>query len=305
MKKEGGKDMKILGLPEKEGFVSGHRACAGCGPAIVMRLVTKAFPPNTVVCQATGCMEVVSTPYPQTSWTIPWVHCAFENAAAVASGIKEANPNLNVVAIAGDGGTFDIGLQALSGMLERGHHVTFILYDNEAYMNTGFHRSGATPKFAETTTTPYGSKIHGKPEWKKPIALIAAAHGIPYVATASPHMFKDLYDKVRKAIDTKGPSFIHIIAPCTIGWRIESNMTIELCKLAVQTGVFPLYEIENGKLKMTLKLENRKPVIEYLKHQGRFKELTEEEVKSIQKHVDESYNFYESLESKGLLFEQM
>lgn len=297
--------MTIVGLPEKEVFVSGHRACAGCGPAIVMRIISKAFPKNTVVCQATGCMEVVSTPYPQTSWTVPWVHCAFENAASVASGVKEANPELNVVAIAGDGGTFDIGFQALSGMLERGHDITFILYDNEAYMNTGIQRSGGTPRFAETTTTPYGSKIHAKGEWKKPIALIAAAHGIPYVATASPHMYKDLYNKVKKAIATKGPTFIHVIAPCTIGWRIESDMTIQLSKLAVQTGVFPLFEIENGKLKMTVKQTKRKPVVEYLKHQGRFRHLTESEVKMIQKHTEERYRFYESLEKKGQIFEQI
>ncbi len=295
----------IAGLPEKELFASGHKACAGCGSAIVMRIVTKAFPKNTIVCQATGCMEVVSTLYPNTAWQLPWIHCAFENAAAVASGVKEANPKANVVAIAGDGGTFDIGFQALSGMLERGHDICYILYDNEAYMNTGIQRSAGTPKHAWTTTTPYGKLIHGKETWKKPIALIAAAHGIPYVATASPHNWKDLHRKVSKAIAVKGPAFVHVISPCVIGWKIRSDMTIEICKLAVKTGFFPLYEIVDGKFTMTTKLTKRLPVTEYLKHQGRFKDLNKEEIAEIQEHVDLRYNFYVSLEEKGVLFERM
>jgi pyruvate ferredoxin oxidoreductase beta subunit len=203
-------------------FVSGHRACAGCAPATVMRLILKAVRGPTIVTMATGCMEVVSTIYPYTSWAVPWLHTAFENAAANASGIEAAikvlrrkgrikDQHVDVIAVAGDGGTYDIGIQALSGAVERGHDFLFVLYDNEAYMNTGIQRSGGTPLGAATTTSPAGEVIPGKLEHKKPIADIMVAHEIPYVATASPYYWRDLLVKVRKGLEVEGPAFLHEI----------------------------------------------------------------------------------------------
>lgn len=276
---------------DEEFFVSGHNACAGCGAAIVMRHITKAAGKNSIISLATGCMEVVSTPYPLTSWRLPVIHSAFENTAATASGIEAAlkfqNKKANVIAIAGDGGTFDIGFQALSGAIERGHNILFICYDNEAYMNTGVQRSGATPKFAETTTSPYGRVVHGKMEWKKPLPLIIAAHGC-YVATANLAFLHDFYTKIKKALSLQGPKFLYVFAPCTIGWKIQNNEAIEISRLAVQTGFFPLYEIENGIVKLNLDIKT-KPVEDYLKRQGRFKQLNTEEISKIQKNVDANY----------------
>jgi len=266
----------------------GHRACAGCGPAIAIRQILEAAGKNTIVIEATGCMEVTTTPYPQTAWRVPWLHVAFENAAAAASGVEAAYKALiakgkiskdkmpNIIALAGDGGTFDIGLQALSGMLERGHRVLYVCYDNEAYMNTGIQRSSATPFFAHTTTSPVGTVIPGKMSRKKPIAMIAAAHDIPYVATANIAFPADLKKKVKKALSVDGPSFIHLFAPCPTGWRFGTEQTVELARLAVETGVFILYEITNGeplKPVVTKYLTDRKPVEEYLKLQGRFRHL--------------------------------
>jgi len=266
----------------------GHRACAGCGPAIAIRQILEAAGKNTIVVEATGCMEVTTTPYPQTAWQIPWLHVAFENAAAAASGVEAAYKALiakgkiskdkmpNIIALAGDGGTFDIGLQALSGMLERGHKVLYVCYDNEAYMNTGIQRSSATPFLAHTTTSPAGTVIPGKMSRKKPIAMIAAAHDIPYVATANIAFPADLKKKVKKALTVDGPSFIHLFAPCPTGWRFGTEQTVELARLAVETGVFILYEITNEeplKPVVTKYLTDRKPVEEYLKIQGRFRHL--------------------------------
>ena len=269
-------------------LASGHRACAGCGPAIAIRQILEAAGKNTIVVEATGCMEVTTTPYPQTAWRVPWLHVAFENAAAAASGVEAAYKALiakgkiskdkmpNIIALAGDGGTFDIGLQALSGMLERGHRVLYVCYDNEAYMNTGIQRSSATPFFAHTTTSPAGTVIPGKMSRKKPIAMIAAAHDIPYVATANIAFPADLKKKVKKALSVDGPSFIHLFAPCPTGWRFGTEQTVELARLAVETGVFILYEITNEeplKPVVTKYLTDRKPVEEYLKLQGRFRHL--------------------------------
>lgn len=288
----------IKKLPTEEFFASGHRACAGCGPAIAARLISKAAGKKTVFVSATGCLEVVSSPYPETAWRVPWIHVAFENAAAVAGGIEAAYKSLmrkgkmkqeeiNVVAIAGDGGTADIGLQALSGALERGHDFLYVCYDNEAYMNTGIQRSGATPYGASTTTSPAGKVSIGNVEWKKDIPAIAAAHNVPYVATASIAYPVDLMNKVRKGIDVKGPAYIHCSTPCPPGWRMGSEQTIQAARLAVLTGIWPLYEIVNGQFDLTLKVGKRKPVSEYLKLQGRFRHLTEKEINFIQKKVDE------------------
>ena len=291
----------INGITTEEYFAQGHRACAGCGPAIAMRYALKAAGKNTIVAMATGCMEVSSTPYPETSWRVPWIHAAFENAASVASGINRALKMLkkrdktNLLVIGGDGGTFDIGFQFISGAFERGEQLTYICYDNEAYMNTGIQRSGSTPKFASTTTSPYGKKIHGKQEYKKPLPLIFAAHGA-YVATANIAYPQDFIKKVQKALSIKGPSYIQIFSPCTTGWKFPPNMTVEVAKKAYQTRVSPLYEIEKGILKFSMKPAARKPVEEYLKMQKRFAKLTSTEIKEIQKKIDENWEQLEKLE---------
>ncbi len=297
----------IMGLPREEFFVSGSRNCAGCGFPSIIRIVTKAAGKNTIIVNATGCMEVVSTPYPQTAWKLPWVHAAFENAAAVASGVeaalKKLGKNTNVIVFGGDGGTYDIGLQALSGMVERGHNVLYICYDNEAYENTGIQRSSSTPKFSWTTTTPIGKKIRGKKQWKKPISQIMASHGMSYVATASPHLHIDLFNKVKKALSIKGPKFIRVISPCVIGWKIPSNKTIEIEELAVETGVFPIYEVLEGELKINYKPKKLKPVKEYLMMQGRFKHLNEKEIRVIQERVKKHWEHLLKLEKMGRIYD--
>ncbi|MBR9678057.1 MAG: pyruvate synthase subunit beta [Nanoarchaeota archaeon] len=293
-------------MDRKEYFMKGHNACNGCGPAIIMRIITKAAGPDTIIAHATGCMEVVSTLYPNTAWKLPWIHANFENAAAVGAGIETALKRLKkktkVLVIAGDGGTYDIGLQALSGAVERGHDLLFVCYDNEAYANTGVQRSGATPKFADTTSTPYGKKVHGKTQNRKPIEFIMAAHGAKYVATAAIGYYNDLHDKVKKGLAVKGPAFIKVHAPCTLGWKYPYDKTIEISKLAVQTGLAPLYEIVDGELKFTKKVGNRLPVIKYLGMQGRYKKLAKKEVEEIQDYCDEHYKFLLSLEKKGRVF---
>jgi pyruvate ferredoxin oxidoreductase beta subunit len=271
-------------------FTSGHRACAGCGPAVALRLVMKATRGPTIVTNATGCMEVVSTIYPYTAWKTPWIHTAFENVAANASGIEAAlkamkrkgklEGSVDVIAFAGDGGTFDIGIQALSGAAERGHDFLYVLYDNEAYMNTGIQRSGGTPYGASTTTSPAGRVIPGKLQFKKPIAEIMVAHDIPYVATASIAYWQDLLTKARKGLEAEGPAFLHVFAPCPRGWRYETDKTIEIARLAVESCVFPLWEAASGEYSLSpqsripaLKPDRKKPVIEYLKMQRRFSHL--------------------------------
>jgi len=272
-------------------FTSGHRACAGCAPATVLRLVMKAVRGPTIVTNATGCMEVVSTIYPYTSWAIPWIHTAFENAGANASGIEAAikvlqkkgrikDGQIDVIAFAGDGGTYDIGIQALSGAVERGHDFLYVLYDNEAYMNTGIQRSGGTPLGAATTTSPAGTVIPGKLQYKKPIADIMVAHDMPYVATASPHYWRDLIAKARRGIEVNGPAFLHVFAPCPRGWRSDPSKSIELSHLAVETCVFPLWEAINGEYQlsapskvMALSPKKKKAVKEYLQVQGRFRHV--------------------------------
>lgn len=284
-------------------FLSGHRACAGCGPATVLRLIMKATRGPTIVTEATGCMEVVSSIYPYTSWAVPWLHTAFETAASNASGIEAAlkvmkkkkrikQEHVDVIAFAGDGGTYDIGIQALSGAVERGHDFLFVLYDNEAYMNTGIQRSGGTPHGAATTTSPAGSVIPGKLEYKKPIANIMVAHDIPYVATASPYYWKDLLTKVRKGLEVEGPAFLHVFAPCPRGWRSDSAKSIEYSKLAVETCVFPVWESVNGQCQLStpsrlvaLAPQKKKPVTEYLKGQGRFRHMFKPQGKELLEEV--------------------
>ncbi|MCI7290868.1 pyruvate synthase subunit PorB [Methanobrevibacter woesei] len=278
-------------IPEEELLAPGHRGCAGCGASIGVRLALKALGKNTVAISATGCLEVMTTPYPETAWEIPWIHVAFENAGAVASGVESAlriqgKDDVNVVAFGGDGGTVDIGLQSLSGAMERGHNFTYICYDNEAYMNTGIQRSGATPYGASTTTSPVGKDSFGENKPKKNMPMIMAAHGIPYVATASISYPEDFMKKVKKAAEVDGPAYIHLNQPCTTGWGYPSSKTIEMGRLAVETGSWILYEIENGEFNVTYRPSERKPVSEYLKPQKRFRHLTEDHIEEIQKLVD-------------------
>lgn len=280
-------------------FFPGHTACAGCGQSLAARLVIEACGPNTIVANNTGCLEVFTTKYPETAWGVPWIHSLFENSPAVASGIEAAlkflgkKEGINIIAQGGDGGTADIGLQALSGMLERGHDILYVCYDNEAYMNTGVQRSGLTPFDTNTSTSPAGSKSFGNIRPKKPMPEIANAHGIPYVATSSAGFPQDIQRKVKKAISIKGPKYIQIHVPCPLGWRYNTELTFQVAKLAIETGLYPLIEYENGKL--TARQIQPKTVDEYLKIQGRFKHLLNnpEEIKKIQSIADyniEKYN---------------
>jgi pyruvate ferredoxin oxidoreductase beta subunit len=286
-------------LPQKDYFAPGHRACIGCGEALAVRLVCKALGRRVIVSNATGCMEVVSSPFPTTSWRIPWMHTLFENTAATASGMEAGLKALSrkgkrvssakVVAMAGDGGTSDIGLQALSGALERGHNFLFVCFDNEAYMNTGIQRSSATPFGASTTTSPSGKFSIGQTTWKKNVPAIAVAHNIPYVATACPSYPFDLIGKVNKAVAIAGPAYLHVLSPCPTGWRHPTDLAVRLGRLAVETGVFPIYEVENGKYKLNFDFPQLRPVRDYLKPQGRFRHLPEEEIERIQERVTAEY----------------
>ena len=283
-------------IPKEEFAVSGHRACTGCAELLALRMALKGFGKDTILCMATGCMEIVSSPLPTTDWTMPWIHVAFENAAAVASGVEAGlkilrkkgtipDKDVHVVAIGGDGGTADIGMQALSGAMERGHKMTYICLDNEAYMNTGIQRSSSTPYGAMTTTSPPGKKSIGQSTWKKNMSKIMVAHNVPYVATACPSYPFDLIQKVRKARNTQGPSYLHILSVCPTGWRCATEDAIRYGRLAVQSGVFPLYEVENGKYHLTFDPEPVRPVKEYMKGQGRFRHLTDDVVAKIQERV--------------------
>lgn len=276
----------------------GHTACSGCGEALGMKLLIDAIGPDTIVANATGCSEIFTSRYPQSAWEVPWIHSLFENASAVASGVEAAlkakgkKEGITVVNMGGDGAMADIGFGALSGMLERGHDVLAICLDNEAYMNTGIQRSSLTPFNASTTTSPAGKISWGKAVVKKDLAAIVAAHhGVRYVATAVPGYHKDLERKIKRAKELEGPKFILILVPCPLGWRFPSHLTIKVSKLAVQTGLFPLYEMEDGKVTKVMTLAKKTPVEEYLKLQGRFKHLFtrpggEKEIAKIQAIAD-------------------
>ncbi|HUK80009.1 MAG TPA: thiamine pyrophosphate-dependent enzyme [Nitrososphaerales archaeon] len=295
-------------LPMEEPLSPGHRLCPGCGASIVVRQVLLAAPKDTIVAEATGCLEVSTALYPYSAWNRPWIHSAFENAAAVASGIDSGFKALArrgegrehpIVVFGGDGGTYDIGIQALSGAIERGHRFLYVCYDNEAYMNTGIQRSGGTPLGAWTTTTQVGTARAGKQETKKDLVSIVVAHHVPYAATASISHWRDLMTKVRKALSMDGPTFLHVIAPCTRGWRFDSEKTIRMARLAVETRLFPLYEVEGGVYKITFPVASPKPVEEYLKLQGRFGHVFQPqnaaELEAIKKGVEENYRRLEKL----------
>jgi pyruvate ferredoxin oxidoreductase beta subunit len=293
-------------VTKNEPLAPGHRACIGCGEVLAMRLAAKAFNKNTIVVNATGCMEIIASQVPYNSWRLPWIHTLFENAAAVASGIESAikvlsrknripEEEIHVVALGGDGATVDIGIQALSGAFERGHNITYICFDNEAYMNTGIQRSSATPFGASTTTSPAGKKSIGQSTWKKDTPSIMVAHNIPYVATACPSYPFDLMEKIEKALSTNGPSYIHIFSVCPTGWRTKSDLAIRLGRLAVETGVFPLYEVENGVYKMNKIETELKPLSLYTKPQGRFKHLNDDQLSAIEARI---HSEYEALKEK-------
>jgi len=288
----------------EEALAGGHRACVGCLSTVALRQVMAAAGKDVVVGSATGCMEVVTTIYPYTAWKVPFIHNAFENAAATVSGVEAAykalrrkgkiDHDINFIAFGGDGGTYDIGLQSLSGAMERGHDMLYVCYNNEAYMNTGVQRSSATPLGSWTSTSPVGSVEVGKKNFPKDLTEIMAAHNIPYVAQGAVHHWKDLTTKVQKALSIRGPKFINIIAPCTLGWKFPAEIGLDISRLAVDTCIWPLYEVENGKRKLTHRPREKKPIIEYLKLQDRFKHLLKPEnqpiVDRIQKEIDERWN---------------
>ncbi len=287
-------------VDKSENFTSGHRACQGCAEALAVRHVMKALGRDTIVAMSTGCMEIISSPLPVTAWKVPWIHNAFENSAAVISGCEAgmkalmrkgrvAEKKINFVAMGGDGATADIGMGPLSGALERGHDMVYICYDNEAYMNTGIQRSSSTPYGASTTTSPAGRASIGQHTQKKNMPQIAVAHNIPYVATACPSFPFDLIDKVKKAAEMPGAAYVHILSVCPTGWRIQPQDAIKYGRLAVDSCVFPLYEVVNGQYRTTYTPYKKLPVTEYLKGQGRFRHLTDKEIQQIQTTVDSDY----------------
>jgi pyruvate ferredoxin oxidoreductase beta subunit len=298
------KGITLKELSNKEVLLSsGHRMCAGCGAPTIVKMVLLACDYPVIAANATGCLEVSTCISDYTAWKIPWIHNAFENAAATLSGVEtmyralkkqgKIDKEIKFIAFGGDGGTYDIGLQSLSGAMERGHDMLYICYDNGAYMNTGIQRSSATPYGADTTTRPAGSVIQGKTELRKNLTKIMAAHNIPYAAQASPSHWMDLMNKVRKALDIKGPKFMNIISSCNRGWRSKTDDAITMCRLAVDTCCWPLYEIENGVTKITFKPKEKKAVEEFLKPQGRFKHLFKPDnewmLKKIQEDTDREW----------------
>ncbi|WP_018248325.1 thiamine pyrophosphate-dependent enzyme [Orenia marismortui] len=286
-----------------ERFTGGHRLCSGCGAGTVTNLIMRSSKKPAVVGAATGCLEVSSSIYPYSAWKDSFIHNAFENAAATISGVEAAHRSLmkqgklekdyDFIAFGGDGGTYDIGFQSLSGAMERGHNMVYVCYDNGAYMNTGIQRSSATPRGANTTTSPAGKVIPGKEEYRKELTDIMVAHNIPYVAQASPFKPQDLMRKAQKAFEVDGPAFLNVLAPCPRGWRSRAEKTIELTKVAADTCVWPLFEIENGKWKLNYNPKKKKEVDEWLRQQGRFKHLfkkgNEHIIEEIQEHTDQRW----------------
>jgi 2-oxoisovalerate ferredoxin oxidoreductase beta subunit len=286
--------MAKLTIPETELMHSGHSACPGCAPALAMRLLLKALGPRTIVSVPACCWTVIATPYPTTALGTGMLDNPIEATGASLSGLRAAAdalgyPDLHIVGFAGDGGTADIGLQALSGMLERRTDAIYVMYDNEAYMNTGVQRSGATPQGAWTTTTPIGGSSHGKPEPKKDVMAIVLAHRPAYAATLNPSFPEDFVRKVEAAGRTRGASFLHVFAPCPPGWRFSSEQTIKIGRLATDCGIFPLYEVADGTWHVTRKGGQLKPVAEYFRAQGRFSHLSTEDVARIQEQVREDW----------------
>ena len=297
----------MMNKPER--LAPGHRMCAGCGATIAVRAVLRALHEGdqAVIGNATGCLEVSSFMYPYSAWEDSYIHNAFENAGATLSGVETAykalkkrgklpkDENFKFIAFGGDGGTYDIGLQSLSGAMERGHDMVYVCYDNGAYMNTGIQRSSATPKFADTTTSPAGTVIPGKAQERKDLTEIMVSHHLPYVAqTLAMTNFKDLYEKAEKAIYTEGPTFLNVMAPCPRGWGYPTEDLMQINKLAADTCYWPLYEVVDGKYKITYKPAKKIPVEEFLKPQKRFRHMfkpgNEWMIEEFQRIVDKRWN---------------
>lgn len=293
-------------VEKKERFAGGHKLCAGCGAGVTVRAVLRALKPEdkAVITNATSCLEVSSYMYPFTAYTESFIHSAFANAAATCSGVETAyralkkkgkiQDTFKFITFGGDGGTYDIGIQSLSGAMERGHDMVYVCYDNEAYMNTGIQRSSSTPRFADATTSPVGKNSPGKIQNKKNLTEIIAAHNIPYAAqTTFLGDFRDLHQKAEKGIYTEGPCFLNVLSPCPRGWRYETSDLAEICRLAVDTCVWPMYEIENGVWRLTYQPKKKLPVEEFLKKQGRFAHMfakgNEWMIQEAQEYVDEQY----------------
>ena len=285
-------------------LAGGHSLCQGCGIPIVVRTVLNSIPGRKVIVNATGCLEVATTRFPATAWNVPWMHVAFENAAAVTSGVEAAyralhkrhalDDEITFVAFAGDGGTYDIGLQALSGALERGHRFVFCCYDNEAYMNTGVQRSGATPFGASTTTSPSGSVGLGKMQQRKDMTAIAIAHHVPYVAQGVATHWHDLSLKAKRAGEANGPAFLNVLSDCPVGWGHEPREFKRLLDAAVESRFWPLYEVVDGRYHLTYEPRERLPVTEWLSGQKRFSHLFEPEnadlLAYVQRRIDEEWD---------------
>jgi len=291
--------VRIKDLTDETLLTPGHTACSGCGVATAIRNMMKVLGKNTVVYNPACCLMIFTAMYPNFAWKIPYHHVAFENSAICACGIKRAYKKLGkddvqVVAIAGDGGTADIGLQALSGAAERNEDILYVMVDNEAYMNTGIQRSGCTPYGAWTTTTPVGKVIAGKKEHKKDVPMIMLAHDVPYIATASVGYMKDFLDKVEKAKKIKGFRYLQVFTPCPTGWRSDTAKTIELAKMAVDCGMYTLFEAEHGRLRITRK-PKMTPIRNYLLAQGRFRHLKDEDIEELQRWVNEKWRRDEAL----------
>lgn len=286
-------------------FSSGHRLCAGCPVPIFTKMLTRVTDYDVVLGSATGCLEVASSIFPYSAWKVPWIHTAFENVAAMMSGVEamhqvqrqqgKTSKKLKFVAMGGDGGTYDIGIQSLSATMERGHDLLYICYDNGAYMNTGIQRSGATPLGAATTTTPAGKVIAGKQQQRKDLTKIMVAHHIDYVAQASIHNPVDLSNKIKKGIELDGPAFLNILCPCIPGWRIAPDMAVESARSGVETCFWPLYEVEGGKYKINYKPKQKIPIADWLSTQGRFKHLKGSKstglLEDFQRYVDEQWSW--------------
>ena len=280
----------------------GHALCQGCGIPMVVRTIIDTIDTPVVVVSATGCLEVATTRFPTTAWNVPWLHVAFENAAAVVSGVEVAYRaqakrgglpqagSITFLVLAGDGGTYDIGLQALSGALERGHRFLFVCYDNEAYMNTGVQRSGATPFGANTTTSAVGAAALGKAQQRKDMTAIAVAHHIPYVAQGASSHWQDLSEKVERAAHAEGPAFLNVLTNCPVGWGHEPRQAIEILNAAVDSCYWPLYEVVDGRYRLTYTPEQIVPVEEWLRPQKRFTHLFTDSgsaaLREIQSQVD-------------------
>jgi 2-oxoisovalerate ferredoxin oxidoreductase beta subunit len=293
--------MAKLTIPAVELMYRGHAACPGCGPALAMRLLLKALGPRTILSVPACCWTVIATPYPTTALGVPMLDNPIESTGASISGLRAAADalgyrDLTIVGFAGDGGTADIGLQALSGMLERRTNAIYVMYDNEGYMNTGIQRSGATPRGAWTTTTPVEGSARGKPEPKKEIMAIVLAHHPVYAATLNPAFPEDFVRKAERARQLSGPRFLHIFSPCPPGWKFSSDETIALGRLATDSGVFPLYEVENGTYRITRKGGALKPVEPYLSAQGRFRHFSAEEVQAFAEEVRAGWEHLLALE---------